>query len=291
MKPGHLLVLLSAALCTSVYSSRFRKFFAGPKDNTMNWTDAQAFCRDRGTDLFTVHGRDNYTIVRENKTWYEAQKYCRDCRNNHIDLVSIWSKSHNAEVRKQGNITSPFWIGLICDSWEWTDGASSTFRDWDKTADFTQGNNCAYMKENHRWLTLGCQSNAIPVCSQENFVLIDEKLTWEDALNYCNDHHSGLLRIESKEDQEAVEEELRCKCVTWPVWLGLRQSRLFGFWIWANGMLVQWSNWEGGRQPQQPLSHACGAMVTTGEGEHKWRDQNCLYKHHFLCENKSNETR
>uniref|UniRef100_A0A7N8YHE5 C-type lectin domain-containing protein n=1 Tax=Mastacembelus armatus TaxID=205130 RepID=A0A7N8YHE5_9TELE len=65
--------------------------------------------------------------------------------------------------------------------------------------------------------------------------VIKENLTWEEAYNYCQANHTRLLQIEHKKDQEAVEQWLNSTDVESNLfWIGLRQSRVFGFWIWSN---------------------------------------------------------
>lgn len=114
--------------------------------------------------------------------------------------------------------------------------------------------------------------------------IVEERKTWEQALNHCNNKYCGLLRIESEKDQRVVEQNLRCAGVPGPVWVGLRQSSVFGFWVWTNGLPLTgyWNNWEGDRQPEQPLAHHCGAMATVAG--YKWSDKDCLSMFYFICE-------
>uniref|UniRef100_A0A4W5NEM7 C-type lectin domain-containing protein n=1 Tax=Hucho hucho TaxID=62062 RepID=A0A4W5NEM7_9TELE len=71
-----------------------------------------------------------YTLVTEKKTWYDAQSYCRE---NYTDLVSIMNEGEKEEVKNKGmNSTTPYWIGLLYDDWEWGDGGRSVYRNWFK---------------------------------------------------------------------------------------------------------------------------------------------------------------
>ncbi|KAJ8373447.1 hypothetical protein SKAU_G00040270 [Synaphobranchus kaupii] len=227
-----------------------------------------------------------YTQIQEQRSWREAQSYCRE---HHSDLVSISTKEQNEDVRTNGS--TPFWIGLMHTAWEWSDGACSTFRNWEKEPE--EGSDCGYII-NGKMGAQECHMTAEVMCYKEEIHLIQENKTWERALDYCNNHYKGLLRIESRHDQRTLEAELKRvleaelknSTAPGPVWLGLRQSRLFGFWFWPNGLSVAWSNWEGWSQPEQPLSHICGAIATSGPGKFKWSDQNCLSESYFLCEGK-----
>uniref|UniRef100_A0A4W4FBN4 C-type lectin domain-containing protein n=1 Tax=Electrophorus electricus TaxID=8005 RepID=A0A4W4FBN4_ELEEL len=169
-----------------------------------------------------------------------------------------------------------FWIGLLCDDWEWADGGLSGYRNW-------RGNNsqpfsCVELVK-EEWSPAECNDPAYALCYSS------KSMSWERALDYCKENNrTGLLRIESDLDQKEVESELRRNNVSGPVWVGLRQSRLFGFWIWSNGMAVShWTNWHGGIQPEHHLSHYCGAIETKDQ-VFEWHDKNCRSKFRVLCE-------
>uniref|UniRef100_A0A3B1JTF5 C-type lectin domain-containing protein n=1 Tax=Astyanax mexicanus TaxID=7994 RepID=A0A3B1JTF5_ASTMX len=71
----------------------------------------------------------SYHLITENKTWYEAQSYCR---KNYADLVSIRDQEQNEAVKIAGMKSSGFfWIGLLRDDWEWADGGRSAYRNWE----------------------------------------------------------------------------------------------------------------------------------------------------------------
>uniref|UniRef100_A0A673C0A9 C-type lectin domain-containing protein n=1 Tax=Sphaeramia orbicularis TaxID=375764 RepID=A0A673C0A9_9TELE len=105
--------------------------------------------------------------------------------------------------------------------------------------------------------------------------------TWEKAFDYCNKNHTGLLWIQDQEDQKAVQQWLEHPPSDEHFWIGLRQSRVFGFWIWMSNRMVSYSNWENDTQPKQPLSYQCGAI--SGQ-TFRWTDENCQRKLPFLCE-------
>uniref|UniRef100_A0AAY5F304 C-type lectin domain-containing protein n=1 Tax=Electrophorus electricus TaxID=8005 RepID=A0AAY5F304_ELEEL len=79
----------------------------------------------------------SYHLVLEKMAWYDAQRYCME---NYTDLVSIRNQKQNEEVMLNGKKSiTPFWIGLLCDVWEWADGGLSGYRNWG-------GANCVAMK-------------------------------------------------------------------------------------------------------------------------------------------------
>uniref|UniRef100_A0A674ETS3 Si:dkey-61f9.1 n=1 Tax=Salmo trutta TaxID=8032 RepID=A0A674ETS3_SALTR len=365
MEMTSLLFLLCAGVCCTAALSRLRQFHL-KKTTTLEWTEAQDFCRKNYTDLVTLYNeeeskqliqlktshssykawiglhrkeyslkwsngnivndtawlplpnpctepmcsailRDNTTwencteqkyfmcyrkgsgdsfLIGQNMTWYKAQSYCRE---NYTDLVSIRNEGQKEKVKNKGmNSTTPYWIGLLYDDWEWSDGGRSAYRDWSTE----YGPNYYYPQagENHTVLQLGILTvgnggnEDYTLCSEGSvrIHIISEIMSWEQALGYCKNNYHGLLRIETAEDLKVVKQKFNGTDFTGPVWVGLRQSRLFGFWVWTNGLPVGWSNWEGDRQPEQPLSNHCGAMAM--EEGYKWSDQDCLSKRFFICE-------
>ncbi|KAM9454130.1 C-type lectin lectoxin-Lio3-like [Clarias gariepinus] len=110
----------------------------------------------------------------------------------------------------------------------------------------------------------------------------DYPMPWEDVLGYCTEENrTGVLKISSADEQKVVEFELRWRNISEPVWVGLRQSRLLGFWIWVDGTAVyEYSNWYGGKQPEGPLTQHCGAVVPPN---YTWSDRNCKAHYKALC--------
>ncbi|XP_060716427.1 uncharacterized protein LOC132839463 isoform X1 [Tachysurus vachellii] len=202
----------------------------------------------------------NYHLILETKTWYEAQCYCRQC---YTDLVSIQELEQNDKVKSVGSKSvTPFWIGLLCNDSKQTDGGNST---------------CV------RLSSVSHCDNDPALCYNTSIHVSDVALSWEKALDYCQEQNrTGLLQIESKDDQVEVEKELKRRCVSEPVWVGLRQSQLFGFWIWPNGNAVfPYNNWDEGKQPEHQVSQHCGAVVP--QKHYKWTDMNCEAQYIALC--------
>ncbi|KAM6961571.1 C-type lectin 1 [Tautogolabrus adspersus] len=111
--------------------------------------------------------------------------------------------------------------------------------------------------------------------------VIQRKVTWEEAYDYCIEHHSRLLWIRDQNDQKAVEQWLNNTDVEGHFWIGLRQSRVFGFWIWTSDTTVGFSNWKDDKMPKLPMSEHCGVF---NKEDTKWHDFKCSEQLPFLCE-------
>ncbi|XP_031582387.2 lymphocyte antigen 75 [Oreochromis aureus] len=230
-------------------------------------------CSDRKP--FMCYKDNNYILITEEKDWCQALQYCR---RHYTDLVSISNKTQNDKVSEKGK-NKTFWIGLQHDQWTWADGSCSTYRNWSNSKE----NSCSVF-DTMGLFKLKCENVKKRICTKGNMRIkvIQNNYTWEEALNYCERKHNGLLWIEDEEDQKVVEQWLNHTDVEGPFWIGLRQSTLFGFWIWKD-RTVGYSNWKNDKIPAMPMSNRCGVIVkrnTTG----KWKDEDCWRQHHFLCE-------
>ncbi|KAK2858933.1 hypothetical protein Q5P01_003553 [Channa striata] len=201
---------------------------------------------------FMCHKDHNYFLINEAKDWCQAHHYCR---KHHSDLVSIRNDTQNQQVIGKGN-GATFWIGLMHDGWKWVDNSCSTYR---------------------RWHNINGKANAH--CSVR-IIVIQNNLTWEQAFDHCKAEHTRLLQIEDENDQKAVEQWLNNTSVAGKLWIGLRQSRVFGFWIWSD-KTVNYSNWRNNEMPEMPLSNHCGVISRDG---YTWSDENCLLQLPFICE-------
>ncbi|XP_031440584.1 C-type mannose receptor 2-like [Clupea harengus] len=75
---------------------------------------------------------DKLVLVRQNKTWIEAMKYCRQ---HHVDLVSVTSERIQRWVRERakGASSTHMWMGLrysCMGFWFWVNGDAVCFNNW-----------------------------------------------------------------------------------------------------------------------------------------------------------------
>ncbi|KAK9525654.1 hypothetical protein VZT92_016339 [Zoarces viviparus] len=221
----------------------------------------------------------NYRLIESKKSWCQALQHCR---RHFDDLVSISNETQNQKAIEEGNGTS-FWIGLMYDEWEWMDGSCSSFREWGSSQEGRPGIFTKFVHEGSFPMAKSeWDGHENSFCSKGTMRIkvIDLHLTWEQAFNYCKANHTGPLWIDDQEDQKAVRDWLTNGTdFGGPFWIGLRQSRVFGFWIWSDSM-VNYSNWKNDTTPEIPMSHHCGAIENDGS----WSDVNCLLQLRFLCE-------
>ncbi|KAI4899614.1 hypothetical protein NFI96_029301, partial [Prochilodus magdalenae] len=225
-----------------------KEFCVAMKNDVETWFDDR--CDAPFTSVCYDEKKTNterYVFINEKKSWYEAQSYCRD---RHTDLVRVRNQTENQQVfnlTKQSHSASHTWIGLFNDSWTWSDQSDSSFRYWKSGPDdYVQGAECAAvsMTEKGRWDNKNC-NNKLPFICHQKLILIQENLTWSEALWYCREKHLDLVSVHSEEIQLWVKEVAQ-KASTEHVWLGLRHTCTLGFWYWVSGESICYQNWAPG---------------------------------------------
>ncbi len=83
--------------------------------------------------LWFVLFPDKLIVIRENLTWAEALRYCRQ---NHVDLVSVHSEEIQHEVMNEVKraSTAAVWLGLhnycVMNMWLWLSGEIVCYQNW-----------------------------------------------------------------------------------------------------------------------------------------------------------------
>ncbi|XP_062283204.1 macrophage mannose receptor 1-like [Scomber scombrus] len=114
----------------------------------------------------SVRGSDvKFILINTTMNWTEAQSYCRA---NYTDLATVRNEAENQEVK---NLTDgeEVWIGLFKDSWKWSDGSNSSFRYWasgEPNNYAGKKEDCVAMNFNHAggWEDWNCDQNKPFIC-------------------------------------------------------------------------------------------------------------------------------
>uniref|UniRef100_A0A3B1KGF6 C-type lectin domain-containing protein n=1 Tax=Astyanax mexicanus TaxID=7994 RepID=A0A3B1KGF6_ASTMX len=153
------------------------------------------------------------------------------CRENHTDLASVRNETERQQICSVIQTADRNWIGLFNDSWNWSDQSSSSFH---------------------------------------KLILIQQKLSWPEALRYCRENHVDLVSVHSEEIQLWVEDVVQ-KASTDHVWLGLRHTCTLRFWFWMSGDFICYDNWAPGNGTE---GEDCSPVERTGavqaRGDQQW---------------------
>ncbi|XP_067378789.1 macrophage mannose receptor 1-like [Channa argus] len=232
------------------------------------------------TDLYKFicynETKDTFYVIDYKMTWSQAQSYCRV---NHTDLISgLDQLDHCAESG------SYMWIGLFRDTWKWSDGSSFSFRYWNLSinswADGQSDRKCAttVLKIEGKWSFNDCNKEKTFICYSENVILINQNMTWVEALSYCRENHQDLVSIINPQQQKWVQEATKNANSPY-VWLGLRYSCTLDFWFWVTDNRVNYTNWApNGKSDDCDMS---AAMEKAGQNQ--WFKKPDNEKFNFIC--------
>uniref|UniRef100_A0A3B4DZV5 C-type lectin domain-containing protein n=1 Tax=Pygocentrus nattereri TaxID=42514 RepID=A0A3B4DZV5_PYGNA len=76
-------------------------------------------------------------------------------------------------------------------------------------------------------------------------ILINEELTWREALRYCRENHVDLVSVHTEKIQHWVETAVYYAS-TANVWMGLRHTCTLNIWVWVKGEFICYQNWAPG---------------------------------------------
>ncbi|XP_055362932.1 macrophage mannose receptor 1-like [Betta splendens] len=224
----------------------------------------------------TQQSNTTFHYIDTKMTWPQAQNHCR---HHYTDLVSGLDQLNHTVVYE-----SKMWIGLFRDTWRWSDGSNSSFRNWESLGDLVDGQSdktCAtVLNTAGTWSYDYCDKQKPFYCYGDKLILINKSLTWVEALNHCREKHHDLASITHEHQQKWVEARLK-KASTDFVWLGLRYTCTLGFWFWVSDEVVDYQNWA-----SNVTSDDCDMSAAINTGNNKWfkRPDNDTFN--FICTKK-----
>ncbi|XP_047658880.1 macrophage mannose receptor 1-like isoform X2 [Tachysurus fulvidraco] len=234
-----------------------------------------------------------YHFVNENKTWSEAQTYCKV---KYTDLATI---SNMGEMKKLNHTlmkenAKKAWIGLQRvgpGRWLWSledqtfyrDG--DTYRNWHPNEPNNAGGNeycVAYYYYSKYWDDDKCETPYPFLCYEEEkkdpnkYVYISDEKSWYDAQT-CREKYTDLVSVSKQTENEEIKSLIKVS-VSSSFWIGLYNDS----WNWSDQSNSTFRYW----RSDKPNGSLICAAVSESEQRY-WTDVDCTEKLPFIChENK-----
>ncbi|KAK7879743.1 hypothetical protein WMY93_030670 [Mugilogobius chulae] len=235
-------------------------------------------------------------LVRNNRRWLDALYFCRE---RYTDLIGGPQLAQAPPGR--------YWIGLFRDSWTWSDGSSSSFRNWESGLYNVLRDNwnpdtpqCATLSQQMRWKSEDCTEQRPFICYNsldsfsinQSYHFININKPWSDAQTYCRDNYTDLATVRDQTEAERV-----CgsdsDCPVSEAWIGLHRPGTTRVWHWSQPALEYQENndvWYRYTRKEPYYSsdndrQSCGAVYNN-----MWRDWDCEASLFFVCYNNITKT-
>nr|XP_046244442.1 putative C-type lectin domain family 20 member A isoform X2 [Scatophagus argus] len=231
-----------------------------------------------------------YQVVKDAKTWTEAQRYCRE---KYKDLAAINSDEDMIRLIHMLQSGDEVWIGLYGDinNWKWSlerEGFYKTgeaeFRMWNsgepnvysEPIHFPGPAVCGDVDHLGQWSDFWCSGQRPFVCYNESsgtrYIYVNTSMNWFSAQSYCREHYTDLASVRNR--NESLEIGLLVEVAKY-AWIGLYREP----WKWSDGQptnMTSFSNWKDNQA--HDILHSC--VTSTGT---KWNSRLCSTRYAFVC--------
>nr|XP_055046090.1 uncharacterized protein LOC129431993 [Misgurnus anguillicaudatus]XP_055046091.1 uncharacterized protein LOC129431993 [Misgurnus anguillicaudatus] len=229
---------------------------------------------------FTQSNSNKFILIQENKTWADAQAYCK---KYHINLATTVSTEDQTSVREAVSAALPplAWTGLyrLNNSWWWNyQFRRVIFSFWNPgQPDNSDGKSDCGVISASGWDDIACGQMFPFFCLNVNtanrFVFIPQNKSWYDALTYCTKYHTHLAIILNQTENDLL---LNMMVGYDKAWVGLFKD----WWNWSDKSnvytsLITWSAGQPNITGGYPL---CAATTVDG-----FDDRLCTETLPFLC--------
>ncbi|XP_072554115.1 macrophage mannose receptor 1-like [Paramormyrops kingsleyae] len=257
--------------CTSVRSSGLWNDITCSSQALMGFF----ICYTAPTYKDGINATWNFTLIQKNMIWSDAQSYCR---HSYTDLATVRNQEDNDLIQTMVTSGTWVWIGLFQDTWEWSDLSNSSFRNWKMGQNDSKNNACALAQVTWpgTWDMIPCDEKHPFICYDDNLILVNSNMTWNEALKYCRMNYLDLVSVHNDEIQYWVS-RMAETASTDHVWLGLRFSCSLIFWVWVSTENVSYQNWE----TNTNFCENTGAVQS--KDPHYWVSLPMTEKLNFIC--------
>ncbi|KAK6466248.1 C-type mannose receptor 2-like, partial [Huso huso] len=217
-----------------------------------------------------------YHFVKDRKSWFDAQSYCRE---KHTDLATIESQEETEKLNISAGFTDA-WIGLYYDkeNWQWSNGDNVSYYNWKSIL------SCTSVDSNGEWVDSDCNNTKYSfICYNESckdasctkYHFVATAMNWSTAQTHCRDKYTDLATVHS---QEEVKQLLDILNMDTNAWIGMYRD-VSENWQWSNGDEVTYN------------TRRVKLFCATVSQDRDWTDSVCHDTKHFMCYDSRKDTR
>ncbi|XP_028990491.1 macrophage mannose receptor 1-like [Betta splendens] len=237
-----------------------------------------------GQCLFSTCLLYQYHFIKEQKTWDEAQKYCRE---TYTDLATVSDMTDMKRLCSSTGNQDEAWIGLHSypgknnRMWYWS-VPGLKFVDSQTRWGSGEPNDFMGILENcvvlypQLWNDSPCSTKYTSVCYNETkpsgntFHYVETPMTWPQAQSYCRQHYTDLVSGLDQVDNPSVKSRSYS-------WIGLFRDS----WRWSDGSYSSFRNWQSDGDLVDGQSNKTCATVSNTAGT--WSSDYCNKQKPFYC--------
>uniref|UniRef100_A0A669EMS5 C-type lectin domain-containing protein n=1 Tax=Oreochromis niloticus TaxID=8128 RepID=A0A669EMS5_ORENI len=229
-----------------------------------------------------------YHFIAENKSWYEAQRYCRE---KYTDLAKVFDMTDMSRLRNSTPNQGEAWIGLNNNTggnrtWHWSlPGVKYIQNDssWNlngRTVNELPGN-CGRKRD--KLVDVSCDSTMWFICYSEmkkdkkTLHLIPKLMNWTEAQSYCRSNHTDLASGLNQVDGKEIEALMKSKNSSFRAWIGLFRDS----WRWSDGSDFSFRYWDMQLFNDTQSNKKCAMTLLNRSG--KWSSDECDKEKPFFC--------
>ncbi|KAI4895024.1 hypothetical protein NFI96_001398 [Prochilodus magdalenae] len=238
-----------------------------------------------------------YTFVSQSMNWTEAQRYCREY---YTDLASVRNDTENQNLRSEVNYYyyNAAWIGLYRTR-SWSDRSNSSFSYWKSGQPDNAGQSeyCTAVSFNDsgQWRDENCNHTLPFLCYSvsptfsRHYHFVNESKSWTEAQRYCRENYTDLATIDNMEEMNRLINTVNSS-YSGLAWIGLYDD--LDSWRWSLDDESFYK--EGGRDfrgwRHQPDNYDGKELCVYLQSDGTWFDQSCQYSKMFVCYDDTNGT-
>ncbi|XP_055046079.2 macrophage mannose receptor 1-like [Misgurnus anguillicaudatus] len=234
--------------------------------------------------MFIQSISNQFLLIQENKTWDDAQAYCK---KYHIDLATIASSEDQTSVREAVSPALPplAWTGLgrSNNTWRWKYHDVNVTFIWKVSLSFWKPgqpdnsdtkSECGVISASG-WDDIACDQMFPFFCINESiaekFVFIPQNKSRGDAWTYCAQYHRTLATIYNQTENDLM---VNMMVGYEKAWVSLSKE----WWWWSDGTSMNTLTWSAGQPNITGPNPLCGATTLDG-----FDDRLCSETLPFIC--------